>query len=103
MKKDKFIKLMKELVAIKQDEDNLNKAFKKFEPDWNYLCFVRYETLVVNTLKEAMNDKYDWIGYFLYERYCKFTKKNIIHDSEGKNLPFRNYDDLYNLIINKKI
>jgi len=52
---------------------------------------------VVDILKETMNDKDDWISYFLYERYGKFTNRKIITSKDGKNLPFRNYDDLYNL------
>jgi len=99
--RQKFKEIMQELLAIKEDEKKLNEAFKKFEPDFNYISFGRYETLLVKTLKEAMNDEFDWIGYFLYEREGKFTKKNIIKDKNGKNLPLRNYDDLYNLIINK--
>ena len=101
MNREQFTKILKDLIAIKKDEDNLNEAFKKFEPDFNFISFGRYETLVVKTLEIVMNDKADWIGYFLYERECKFTKKNIIRDKNGKNLPFRNFDDLYNLITNK--
>ena len=98
MNKKEFAKILSELVAIKKDEKNLNKAFKKFNPDWNYISFVRYETLVVNALRIAMKDKDDWLGYWIYERNCKFTKKTIITDAKGKKLPFENYDDLYNLI-----
>jgi len=98
MTKKEFTKILSELVAIKKDEKELNKAFKKFNPDWNYISFGRYETLVVVTLSIAMKDKADWIGYFLYERNCKFTRKEIITDKKGKKLPFENYDDLYNLI-----
>jgi len=98
MNKKEFAKILSELVAIKKDEKNLNKAFKKFNPDWNYISFGRYETLVVDTLSITMNDEAYWINYFLYERNCKFTKKTIITDAKGKKLPFENYDDLYNLI-----
>jgi len=98
MTKKEFAKILSELVAIKKDEKELNKAFKKFNPDWNYISFGRYETLVVDALKINMNDNADWIGYFLYERNCKFTKKTIITNKKGKKLPFENYDDLYNLI-----
>ena len=98
MTKKEFTKILSELVAIKKDEKELNKAFKKFNPDWNYISFGRYETLVVDALKINMNDNADWIGYFLYERNYKFTKKTIITNKKGKKLPFENYDDLYNLI-----
>ena len=67
MKKEEFIQIIKELKAIKKDESSLNKAFRKFDPDFNYLGFGRYETLLVKTLKSAMDDKYDYIGWWLYE------------------------------------
>ena len=98
MTKQEFKKILSELVAIKKDEDNLNEAFVKFEPDWNWICFGRYETLVVDMLRLVMNDSADWIGYFLYERNCEFTNEHIVENKNGKKLPFRNYDDLYDLI-----
>jgi hypothetical protein len=97
--KEAFKKLILELVAIREDEDGLNKAFKKFEPDFNYISFGRYEQLCVNCLKLAMEDTFDYISYFLYERDAKFTKKKIISDKDGKKIPFDNYDDLYNIIV----
>lgn len=98
MKKSDFKKLFIELMNLKKDEEALNKAFRMFNPDFNYLSFSRYEALVVNILKIAVNDKGGWIEYFLYERNGKFTKEKIIQDKNGKKLPFRNIDDLYNLI-----
>lgn len=101
MNKKQFIEAMTTLMSIKKDEEALSKAFKKFEPDFNYISFGRYETLVIDTLEIAMNDTGEWISYFLYERRGEFTKKKIISDKNGKNLPLRNFDDLYNLIVRK--
>jgi hypothetical protein len=99
--KQQLQEILTELKSIKDAEDNLNKALKVFSPDFNFLCFSRQEELLLNTLKIAMDDKDDWIGYFLYERDGKFTNKKIISDKNGKNLPLRNYDDLWNLITKK--
>jgi len=100
-----FKKLLLDLVQLKEDEHKLNDALKVFEPDFNYIGFGRYESLVLECLKEAMNDnnKDSWISYWLYERDGKFTKEHIIHDKDGKNLPLRNMRDLYNLINNPLI
>jgi hypothetical protein len=38
MEKEEFVKIITELVKIKKAEDNLNKAFKEFEPDFSYFC-----------------------------------------------------------------
>jgi len=93
-----FKETLKEFIKIKEIIEELNVVLKKFEKDFNYICLSRYDNLIVSVLKKAMNDKYNWIEYFLYERNAKFTNKKIITDKDGKNLPFRNYKDLYNLI-----
>lgn len=93
-----FEKALRDFIKIQKDIDILNKGLKRFSPDFNYLTFSNYDNLFLETLKIAMNDKDDWIGYFIYERDSKFTKEHIISDKDGKNLPFRNYNDLYNLI-----
>jgi hypothetical protein len=98
MTKETFIELMKDFIKIKEDEEELNKAFKNFEPDFNYISFGRYKRLFLKTIKEAMDDEYDWIDYFIYERDCKFTNKSIVRNKDGKNLPFRNFTNLWNLI-----
>jgi len=99
MKKEQFIEIMKELISIRKDEKNLNEAFKKFEPDFNYICFGRYETLLVKILQIAMKDKSDWIGYWLYECDCGENKLvNSVKDKDGKKIPIKKLSDLYNCI-----
>lgn len=98
MNKKEFIKLVSELVSIKQDEDNLNKALQKFEPDFNYICFGRYETLVVRALEFAMNDTSSWISYWLYD--CDCGKKPMkVTDKQGKRVPMKTISNLYDCII----
>lgn len=67
LSEENFVKAINELLAIKKDEEELQKAFKKFDPDWNSISFGRYESLVVNILKDAIDDKYDYISWWLYE------------------------------------
>ena len=67
LSEENFVKAINELLALKNDEEELRKAFKKFDPDWNSISFGRYETLVVNILKDAIDDKYDYISWWLYE------------------------------------
>ena len=102
MNKETFIKLMTELVSIKKAEDNLIKAFKKFEPEFNNISFGRYETLVVESLMFGMNDKYNWISYWVYD--CDMGKKDKnVTDKKGQNIPIKTLSNLYDLITNKNI
>jgi hypothetical protein len=98
MNKQTFTKYLKELVAIKEAEEGVNTALKKFDRGWNWFSLGRYETLVVDILKEAMDDKDDWIGYWIWELDCgKEAKRNTI-TLNGKNIPIKTISDLYNIL-----
>ena len=102
MNKETFIKLMTELVSIIKDEDNLNTAFKKFEPEFNRISFSRYETLVVESLEFGMNDKDRWISYWIYD--CDMGKEDRqVTSKDGKKIPIKTLTNLYNLINRKDI
>lgn len=91
--KAQFIKIMEELISLKQDEEYLSKAFTKFEPQMNRISFYRQEELIVKLLKLYLDDKEDWISYFIYECDCgknpmevKVTKNNKIKKFKLKTL-----------------
>jgi hypothetical protein len=94
----KFHELITELVAIKKASDNLNDAFKKFEPDFSGICFGRYEDIVMACLKEATGDTADWISYWVYELECGTKAKKESVKYKGKSLPSKTIKDLWNLI-----
>jgi hypothetical protein len=96
MEKEEFVKIITELVKIKKAEDNLNKAFKEFEPDFNHICFGRYETLVVKTLEIAMDDSSKWISYWLYDLDCGEKGKKA--PFSGKEVKMKTPADLYDCI-----
>lgn len=100
MDKKEFTTCLLSLIELKNDEVNLNKAFKKFEPDFNYICFSRYENLIVKLLEIAMNDiSNGWISYWIYELNCGKEAKIDTVTCKGKNVPIKTVDDLFNLII----
>lgn len=102
MDRKQFTKIMQELVSLKSDEENLNQAFKRFEPDFNYICFSRHETLIVKCLEFAMQDKNNWISYWLYD--CDCGKNNLkVTNKHGKRIPLKTISNLYNLIKNKNV
>jgi len=93
-----FNKIMLELRSLKKDEEALNIVFKKLSPDFNYILFTRHETLLIETLENAMEDKCKWISYFLCEMGEKFSKKNVGNRKDKSKIYIRNYKELYNLI-----
>lgn len=98
MTKQQFTKLMNEFISLKKDAENLNTAFRKLEPDFNYISFGRYETLVLDALKVAMNDDSDWIGYWVYE--CDCGKRDMKVTDKGKKVPMKTISNLYDCIVN---
>jgi hypothetical protein len=102
MKYKTFNNLMTRLLKLRKDEEKLNEALRVFEPDFNFICLGRIETLIVDILKEATNDSNTWISYFLYEMDAKFSKKSIGRSGD-KPIYIRNIKDLYNLIYDKSI
>ena len=97
MTKQQFTEVMKELVSLKEAEEALRCAFSKFDPNFCFISFSRYENLVTKSIKIAMNDKNDWIEYWIYECDCgKNTKLKVT--CNGKKVKFRTIEDLYNLI-----
>ena len=104
MDKTTFKKLMNEFIALRKDEDRLCNAMQKFDPDFGYFSLGRYETLFLQTMKEAMNDTSDWISYFVYDMSLgKDAKQKSVTDKNGKGIPIKTLDNLYNLINNKEI
>lgn len=101
MNKKTFIKTLERLRQLQEFTEGVDSAMKKLSPDFGGFCLNVYEDLIMDLLKEIMNDGEEWIGYFIYERNWKFTNRKIITDKNGKNLPLRNYDDLWNLITRK--
>ena len=99
MTKKQFTNFIKELIALQKDADLLNKALKRFDPDFNYLTFSRYENLSVSILREAMKDEADWIGFWYWELdKGKRAKSGTVKGKNGKNIPIKTISDLYNLI-----
>jgi len=99
MSREDFKSLMEELLKLKEIEIEISNSMKKLDSDFCFFSLSRYEALVVKCLEKALDDKQEWISYFLYERNAKFTRKKVITDSNGKKIPFDNYDDIYDLIM----
>lgn len=91
---------MKEFIALRKDEEKVCEAMKKIDPNFMYFSLGRYEILFLKTLKEAMDDKYDNIDYWVYEiDFGKNAKKDSITDKNGKNIPIKTLSNLYDIII----
>jgi hypothetical protein len=98
-----FETLMKKFIKIKEELDRVtNETDKSFlnEEHWNYpLGATHYESLFLDTITEAMGDKFEYIWYWCFD--CDFGRdKNMNKKVKmgNKYVKFKTLKDLYNLI-----
>lgn len=97
--KNKFIEYMEELEALNNIESSIDHAIKNLSPDFCRFSLTRHESLIVNILQDAMDDKYDWIPYWLYDLDCgKDAKADSVTHADGSNIPIRTAENLYDLL-----
>lgn len=95
------------LVELKEAEEKITSLMRKskLKDDFNGSLFgiSMYEDLAFKILTDAMDDKFDWIGYWLYElNMGKDYKQGIVTDKDGKNIKLKTIDDLYKCVVNDK-
>lgn len=105
MKKQQFIDLINEYISLREDSDNLDKAMRKFDPDFGSFANFRSETLFLDALAIAMYDDAEedrWIDYWIFELECgkKARKDSVIIN--GKNVPLKTINDLWKFLIKNK-
>lgn len=106
MTKKQFIKHIKRLQELTEERDRINDILKnsKLSDGFSEGLFgtTWYEVLITDILKDAFNDESDWIGYWIYElEFGKTYKKGCVKTPNGKNIPLKTIDDLYNLLTKK--
>jgi len=99
MNKETFIKLMTNYKELDIDINNVNIAMRKLDPDFGGFCISRVATAILEVLQAALDDKGDWISYYIYDlEWGTKYKKGCIKEKDGKNIPLKTLGDLYNLL-----
>lgn len=94
-----FVDSMNKLQDLDEKLNAVDNALKDLSPDFGGLYIPDFFDLVVNILQEAIDDKYDWLMYFTYERdWLKDMKLGDI-EVEGKPIPIETWEDVYDFII----
>lgn len=66
--KKTFINSMNKLQELDKKLNAVDNALKNLSPDFGGLYIPDFFDLTINILQEAINDKDDWLVYFVYER-----------------------------------
>lgn len=62
-----------------------------------------YESRYLELLKDVFNDDGGWISYWVYELdFGRNATEDCVQDEDGKNIPIKTINDLYNLLTNEK-
>lgn len=93
-----FVDSMNKLQDLDEKLSAVDNALKDLSPDFGGLYIPDFFDLVINILQEAIDDKYDWLMYFTYERdWLKDMKLGDI-EVEGKPIPIETWKDVYDFI-----
>lgn len=52
-------------------------------------------------LQKLVNDKHEWISYYIYETESGNIPGDHVFDKEGKPIPFKDLEDVYTLIMSE--
>lgn len=83
-----------------ENEDWLDKVDAAFCGAWDSICEHSFEDLAFDYLSLMMEDKNDWLGYFIYEKRCEWFEVYIREDEdeEERVVQIDSFEKLYDLI-----
>jgi len=100
LSKPKFLKFITELQSLESDIEDVHKSLQKLDPDFGGFYLSRVNTLIVQLLQESMNDKEEWISYWIYElEFGSKWRKGTITDKNKKDIKLQTAEDLYSYLI----
>ena len=100
--KKTFVDSMNKLQELDKKLSTVDDALKDLSPDFGGLYIPDFFDLAINILQEAIDDKYDWLMYFVYERdWLKDMKLGDI-EVEGKPILIETWEDVYDFITKER-
>lgn len=97
--KETFINTMNKLQDLDIKMDTADKAFKALDSDFCGFYIIDIFDTTFDLLKEVMNDKNNWIEYFVYEKDWLRDMKLGDVKVNGNAVKIENWADVYDFII----
>lgn len=103
MNKELFIKTMAEIRKLQRHERNIDAAMKELDSDFGGFSLGNAIMLSIELLQYAMNDKYEWITYYIYETEWGTNEcAESVTDFDGSKIPFNTFENVYDLIVSEQ-
>lgn len=97
--KKEFTDAITAIIEQNAEDDRISKALSSICPDTCFYDTKHATKALINLLKSAMKDTYEWIEYWLYDLECgrKWYAK-CATDENGKAIKLQSVGDLYALL-----
>lgn len=93
-----FKDAMNKLKGFKNADEKFGKAFFEFTGGQGTSINGWREEFEIDLIKKLVDDKYDYIEYFVYDKNWGTDKKYNIYDEKYKVIPLNNLNNLYKAI-----
>lgn len=104
MKKELFVSTMEKVEGLVRLQDEFNNLLHRIDDQFGggYI-FNQSIDILEHLLKELVEDKYDYISYFMWELdFGKDYTDGTITEADGTIIKLENASDLYDLIQSSK-
>ena len=98
--KETFVNTMNKLQNLDKKLAAVDKALRALDPAFCSFYVTGIFDTAFDLLKEAMNDKDDWIGYFVYERDWLRDFKLGDVEVDGEPVKIYTWADVYDFMAN---
>lgn len=99
IKKETFSKTINFLKEREDKVEEINKLFTEEFEDSIFYPYSRHDRMIVELLSEAMDDRYGWIEYFLYETdYGRDLEPDSVQEADGTPIDITTPEKLYDLL-----
>ena len=93
-----FKDAMNKLKEFRDADEKFSQAFFEFTGDQRLSINGWREEFEIDLIKKLVDDKYDYIEYFIYDKNWGTDKKYNIYDEKYKVIPLNNLNNLYKAI-----
>lgn len=102
--KKTFVDTMNKLQELDEKLNAVDVALKNLSPDFGGLYIPDFFDITIDILQEVMNDKDDWLMYFVYERDWLRDMKLGDVTVEDEPIQIETWEDVYDFIaeVNKR-